>query len=335
MALRHPRTAVKLRDPVRAIRYGVHQSFPQNKCFIFVFSNDLEEPVSWTKCVKELFPAPGASAENSVNAGSGGGPPAKSARTDEGRRAPQVELSRQEQGLKLLSEEAASQKQLHSDRWEYPLMDERRRCFAGYLKCPLEPELISNFRDRAASSTAWVQPVDPRSGEPIPRKTAWMVANGCECKYRYGGVDVEPQVFPEWMVELMKVYMPLCGLIEKESWPNSCDLNLYEDGAMSVGWHADDEKLFQGKFADIRIISLSLGQTRTFELREMGMEEGADSRTKYSMRLSNGDLCTMEGLTQRYYQHRVPKEDAKEPRINLTWRWVRCHSAACPLKASA
>lgn len=115
MALRHPRTALKLREPVRAIRYGVHQSFPQNKCFIFVFSNDLEEPVSWTKCVKELFPAPGGAAENSAGAGTGSGPPVKVPRTDEAGRAPQGELSRQEQALKLLSEEAASQKQ-HSDR---------------------------------------------------------------------------------------------------------------------------------------------------------------------------------------------------------------------------
>ena len=37
-----------------------------------------------------------------------------------------------------------------------------------------------------------------------------------------------------------------------------------KDGAMSVGWHADDERLFQGKASDIRIISLSLGCTRRF-----------------------------------------------------------------------
>ena len=29
-----------------------------------------------------------------------------------------------------------------------------------------------------------------------------------------------------------------------EDWPDSCNLNLYTDGGMSVGWHADDEALF-------------------------------------------------------------------------------------------
>merc|ERR1711933_508356 len=47
-------------------------------------------------------------------------------------------------------------------------------------------------------------------------------------------------------------------------------------------------------------------------------------------RLSNGDVCTMEGLTQKYYQHRVPKEKATGPRINLTWRWVKNHRSLPP-----
>merc|ERR1712048_1419711 len=169
---------------------------------------------------------------------------------------------------------------------------------------------------------AWGQPIDPRSNEPIPRKTAWMVSSGCRCTYRYGGVDVDPQKYPDWMTDIMQLYMPLCGIKSREQWPNSCNLNLYEDGAMSVGWHADDEKLFDGRFNDIQIISVSLGQARTFELRTLGVEEDGE-RPKYRMQLGDGDICTMEGLTQKYYQHRVPKEGAQGPRINLTWRWVR------------
>uniref|UniRef100_A0A7S0A2R0 Fe2OG dioxygenase domain-containing protein n=1 Tax=Pyrodinium bahamense TaxID=73915 RepID=A0A7S0A2R0_9DINO len=101
-------------------------------------------------------------------------------------------------------------------------------------------------------------------------------------------------------------------------------MNLYEDGQHSVGWHADNESLFQGKVRDCRIISLSLGQTRKFELKCKG---GGFHR----MFLSDGDLCTMEGLTQKYYQHRVPKEGGGKvgARINLTWRWVVEHTAGC------
>mmetsp|Transcript_30294 Transcript_30294/g.69713 ORF Transcript_30294/g.69713 Transcript_30294/m.69713 type:complete len:162 (+) Transcript_30294:167-652(+) len=157
-----------------------------------------------------------------------------------------------------------------------------------------------------------------------------MVAGGCSCTYRYGGVDVEAQTFPQWMIEIMELYMPMCGLSDQKSWPNSCNLNLYQDGTMSVGWHADDEKLFEGKKTDIRIISLSLGCSRTFDLRlsRSGLEE---DRGRCSVKLCSGDLCTMEGLTQRHYQHRIPKEDVDATRLNLTWRWVTSHLKACPV----
>merc|ERR1719499_1764172 len=130
------------------------------------------------------------------------------------------------------------------------------------------------------------------------------------------------------MVEVMQTVMPYCGLPDMANWPNSCNLNLYEDGGMSVGWHSDDERLFQGKFQDIRILSLSLGVTRKFELRANWPEEGENPIL--GMMLGNGDLLTMEGMTQKHYQHRVPKEgNVRGPRINLTWRWIVKHNPQC------
>merc|ERR1712224_979083 len=84
--------------------------------------------------------------------------------------------------------------------------------------------------------------------------------------------------------------------------------NLYEDGGMSVGWHADDEELFQGRTDDCPILSMSLGQMRTFELRPNELGEG--DRACYRVELRSGDLLTMEGLVQKHYQHRVPRERA-------------------------
>merc|ERR1719188_1979268 len=94
-----------------------------------------------------------------------------------------------------------------------------------------------------------------------------MVAKGCACTYRYGAVAVEPTEFPPWMEQVMQAVMPCCGLAAREQWPNACNVNVYEDGGMSVGWHTDDEVLFQGKFRDCLIISLSLGATRAFEVK--------------------------------------------------------------------
>lgn len=216
---------------------------------------------------------------------------------------------------------------VHQSGWTFPLMDESRRSFAGFLRNPFSEAALQDFFARIRDGTTWCQP-QGKNG-PIPRKTAWMVSPGCSCHYSYGGIDVDPQEYPPWMVALMREVMPRCGLMQQGDWPNSCNVNLYEDGGMSVGWHSDDEDLFQGKFRDIAIISLSLGATRKFELRANWPEE--DEKPVRRLFLASGDLMTMEGMLQKHYQHRVPREDNIEgPRINLTWRWNVKHRPQCP-----
>lgn len=212
-------------------------------------------------------------------------------------------------------------------RWRYPLSDESRRSFVAHLPSPFSTEVRRLLFEQVRDGTKWQQPEGPMG--PIPRKTAWMVARGCSCSYRYGRIEVGSQEFPEWMLQLMRLAMPYCGFQQPSEWPNSCNLNLYDDGGMSVGWHSDDERLFQGKARDIRILSLSLGARRRFELRANWPEEG--ERPLRQLLLDDGDLCTMEGMTQKHYQHRVPKEgNVQGSRINLTWRWVVTHTPRCP-----
>jgi len=233
------------------------------------------------------------------------------------------EESRLTTGLELLGDLAPK-----SVRWDYVMKDEERRSFAGFLSCPFTKNQCNIFYSKVKEGTDWKQPMGPHG--PVPRKTAWMTRRGCTCTYRYGGLEVPAQEFPNWMQELLKACMPLCGLSDPKDWPDSCNLNLYDDGNMSVGWHSDDEKLFQGKFNDIRIISLSFGQKRQFQLRLCWPEdwEGLGERT---IMLGSGDLLTMEGMTQKHFMHRVPKEERSEgPRINLTWRWVLKHDPKCP-----
>eukprot|EP00933_Yihiella_yeosuensis_P084146 TRINITY_DN9853_c0_g2_i3.p1 TRINITY_DN9853_c0_g2~~TRINITY_DN9853_c0_g2_i3.p1 ORF type:complete len:1384 (+),score=377.24 TRINITY_DN9853_c0_g2_i3:241-4152(+) len=230
------------------------------------------------------------------------------------------EEPRQQTGLKLIGELAPP-----GTRWRYLLMDESRRSFAAYMPSPFNDMQCADFFEKVKDGTNWKQPEGTHG--LVPRKTAWMAKKGCNCTYKYGGLSVEPQEFPPFMDELLRMCMHYCG-INQQDWPDSCNLNLYEDGGMSVGWHSDDEVLFQGKFYDIRIISLSFGQTRKFELRVNHPEEGEKALKKIS--LSSGDLMTMEGMTQKHYQHRVPKEQCEGPRINLTWRWVLKHSPKCP-----
>jgi len=213
-------------------------------------------------------------------------------------------------------------------RWTYVLNDESRRSFAAFLPSPFVGDQTKKLFEDARVGTAWKQPEGPRG--PIPRKTAWMVApGGCNCTYRYGRIEVDPEVYPPWMHDIMRMVMPICGLSDPSSWPDCCNVNLYEDGGMSVGWHADDESLFQGKFTDIRIISLSLGVKRKFELRANWPDD--NEKATRTVMLGDGDLMTMEGMTQKHFMHRVPKEGHVEgQRINFTWRWVLKHAPRCP-----
>lgn len=233
------------------------------------------------------------------------------------------EPSRDEVGLELLGELAPPEL-----AWDYPLADEQWRCFAGFLKGALKAQNTTELFKTVKDGTKWSQPSG--SWGPLPLRTAWMTAAPCTCRYGYGGAVVAPDPFPAWMQDMLALCMPVCGLPDKSQWPNSCNLNLYIDGLHSVGWHSDNESLFQGKAKDCRIISLSLGQTRRFELECRGSP-------MYKLDLCDGDLCTMEGLTQKYYKHRVPKDNSKKmgPRINLTWRWIVEHTPDCQKAAAA
>ena len=101
---------------------------------------------------------------------------------------------------------------------------------------------------------------------------------------------------------------------------NSVLINKYRNGLDSQGWHSDDEKELG---PDPVIASLSLGATRTFEIRLKDNHE-----KKISIPLTHGSLLVMSGRTQSLSQHRVPKIKPNEAlltpcRINLTFRTIR------------
>jgi len=132
----------------------------------------------------------------------------------------------------------------------------------------------------------------------VPRETA---ARGADC----------PQ---PWSPMLLRVR----ALIEAHTGTafDYVFINRYRNGNDSVAWHNDDDAQ-----ADPRrvIASLSLGATRTFELRPL--RSGGLNHKKIAVALYDGDLVVMRGETQRNYEHRVPKEPrVAGERINLTFR---------------
>lgn len=148
-----------------------------------------------------------------------------------------------------------------------------------------------------------------------PRLTAWYG----ELPYTYSGTTLHPN--PHWLPVLRE----LQGQVETNTGHsfNSLLCNLYRDEKDSVDWHSDDEPALGPRPV---IASLSLGATRTFEMRKKPPPE-EDGDYTYAERvkipLSHGTLLLMEGATQADWQHRVPKEyHSREPRVNLTFRTI-------------
>ena len=113
-----------------------------------------------------------------------------------------------------------------------------------------------------------------------------------------------PAEAPDFLVELTNIVSGICG-----------HLNIYVDGKKSVAWHPDKEELFDTESGETIIVSLSLGQERVFQHRLFD-----DEKSKKEVTLSDGDLLIMSGLTQRHYEHQVPKlmGSRVRSRINLT-----------------
>jgi alkylated DNA repair dioxygenase AlkB len=94
---------------------------------------------------------------------------------------------------------------------------------------------------------------------------------------------------------------------------NSGWLNLYRDGRDSVAWHRDRIPA-SNPFPWVGI--LTLGSPRTFLVRPYG--GGASHRFEPGP----GDLLVTGGLTQRRWEHSVPKVAVAGPRISVTFRHI-------------
>eukprot|EP00439_Symbiodinium_sp_Y106_P085201 s635_g27.t2 len=209
--------------------------------------------------------------------------------------------------------------------WQYPVQDEQRRSFAGVNFRAFSAEQCSRWMNLLLEEGCWIQLPG------VPRKVIWYVSEDCaDVPYRYSGLEFPATVYPPFMREICKELCTLCGIPEGQ-YPNSCNVNVYDDGTHEVGWHSDDEVLFQGLACDTRILSLSLGSARDFSWRLQGTSEALGS-----VPLGDGDVATMEGLFQKHYKHAVPAtSQPRGKRINLTFRWIRVKADGVDAGATA
>lgn len=269
--------------------------------------------------------------------------------------------------------------------WKPILEDHTRRSFSYILRQSdntsipaerlhswfkqLHPDnyVVGGFGVSTSSTAGTISWTDAKDlGTPLLRKTAWCtLKEGCTCNYEYSDTS-QGRVTDEKMMSVVKditrSVVRVTGL--EEGALNSANLNYYPAGA-GVGFHADDEPIFDGLARDTAIVSLSLCEgdgkdgfgSRRFEVRLKrafldGAVRGEEPRNEeiVPVELRHGDIMTMEGLHQLFYLHSVwpgdvvaraletPLEDGvghnvKGARINLTWRRIASHGDSCPFSA--
>ncbi len=174
----------------------------------------------------------------------------------------------------------------------------------------LELKAANQYFETLKNTIAWQQDVIKVYGKVYqqPRLTALFAENGKP--YAYSNLIMEPHDFTP---ELLKIKQKVEAL-SKTTFTH-CLLNRYRDGKDSNGWHSDNEKsLGQNPV----IASVSLGQVRSFHLKHK-----TDMAGSYKMVLNHGSLLIMQGETQHYWLHQVPKtKKIIGERINLTFRSI-------------
>lgn len=196
---------------------------------------------------------------------------------------------------------------LFSESILLPLKDSEITYFPVFL----DAQEANEYFRKLKTKVPWQQDTIKVYGKtyPQPRLTALYGNNGKP--YSYSNIIMQPQVFSK---ELLAIKQKIEEITQIEF--TSCLLNLYRDGRDSNGWHADDEKELGGNPA---IASISLGHERFFYFRHK-----KDKNLKHKILLKHGSLLLMQGETQHFWQHQIPKTSKSiGERINLTFRVIK------------
>lgn len=179
----------------------------------------------------------------------------------------------------------------------------------------LSPQEAAAELAALTEETPWEDHVFSMMGRtvPMPRRIAWYG----DVAYAYSGVHHPARPFTPRIDALRLRVEAASGLAF-----NVVLLNLYRDGRDSMGWHSDHDYDAGGQPA---IASLSLGATRTFQLRRKR------DAVRAALPLESGSLLVMGAGTQLDWLHALPKVKAPVgPRLNLTFRHI---SAPVPPRA--
>ncbi|MFN2461989.1 MAG: alpha-ketoglutarate-dependent dioxygenase AlkB [Candidatus Velthaea sp.] len=164
--------------------------------------------------------------------------------------------------------------------------------------------------------------LDPTLGSALVADLQACTAWRADSRMMYGRRVLVPRQTAARGAKMSQDWTPLLGrvraLVEAQTATHFdyVFLNRYRNGNDSVAWHNDDDAEEDPRRV---IASLSLGATRTFELRPK-RSSGLNHR-KISLEVAHGDLIVMRGDTQLNWEHCIPKEPRiAAERVNITFR---------------
>ena len=179
-----------------------------------------------------------------------------------------------------------------------------------YFPTFFENNRAKDIYDELLDSTPWRQDNIKVFGKEFaqPRLTALYGNDGKP--YSYSNITMQPN---PWNLLLQKIKFQVESVTETQF--TTVLLNYYRDGRDSNGWHADNEKELGRNPV---IASVSFGAERNFQLKHNTIADA-----KKNIVLEHGSLLMMQGTTQHFWKHQIPKTAKMVlPRINLTFRII-------------
>lgn len=174
----------------------------------------------------------------------------------------------------------------------------------------LSEEEASFYFNQLITGVDWQQYYIKIFGKRLPQPRLTALYAEKEIPYTYSGLTLYPLLYPR---EIKSIQNKI-ELITPSRFTH-CLANLYRNGQDSMGLHSDNEKELG---TNPVIASISLGETRKFRLKH-----NYEKNLNLDLDLEPGSLLIMEGTTQHFWKHELPKtKKPKNPRINLTFRKI-------------
>ncbi|KLT43465.1 hypothetical protein CC85DRAFT_244040 [Cutaneotrichosporon oleaginosum] len=189
-----------------------------------------------------------------------------------------------------------------------------------YIPDFLPPADAEGLYAALAALPDWHHPTLRIYNRAVQQSRAVAVYASSPRTIKYSGTEIRAHAFPPVLERVRRTVE--ARLAQRF---DVCMLNRYDDGGVYIGRHSDTCE-------NLIIASLSLGAARSFVMtprmppRAAG-GEGEERRRELEARetvrftMQDRSLVVMQGKTQDYWKHEIPKERrVKEGRISLTFR---------------